>query len=544
MCLHDFNIADESIIYIALPPYLEDNNVRLTSSTFSNNVGVCMFLSRCRLGLTGNVLFINNTADNGGALYLDETSKVWLYGGVANITFVDNSAVSRGGAIFVELNYGCSSDYTTFTSQNDNNNNTMVSFVNSKQLYDTNSLYFSVSKYCSINTNYSEWNSLMYMPYQFHYYQVINGMLFEIPYNYNYTQLTVPNFPVMTSPHQLKLYKLDDDIQFLDYISGKILGNPVKFYGIVLDYFDKPAEITEFHVRCLDNYALINNLLLFDNVSPLNLVLVGNEITNSTNVTLLFYSEINHYFQQIKVTLTIELVPCYYHPAYTYSTTSRGCVCYHHDVVECYDDYNEIKRGYWFGSVNGKATTSLCPREYCTFVHRKKTRAGYFKLPPNGVDLQCKQHRSGPACGGCSPGYTLAYDSPDCISKGSCSTGVTVLVIVLTILYWIVSVGVVFSLMYFKFQLTSGYLYGLIYYYSMVAILLNNNPYISSGAAQFINILSGIAQLNPQFLGKLCLLRGISGIDQLFIHYSHAVAVSSLLCGFVVRSCKMFQASG
>ena len=66
-----------------------------------------------------------------------------------------------------------------------------------------------------------------------------------------------------------------------------------------------------------------------------------------------------------------------------------------------------------------------------------------------------------------------------------------------------------------------GYLYGIIYYYSMVSILLDNNPYIS--------FLSSFAQLTPQFLGKLCFVKGLSGIDQLFVHYSHAAGVSLLL---------------
>ena len=530
----DHNVADESVIYVAVTASTE-NAIQLNSSTFSNNVGVCIYFSRCSLGLTGNILFINNTADSGGALHLDEASFIWFDGDVVNVSFVDNSAISHGGAIFVELNYGCNRDHTTFTDPSENTVTT-VSFVNSKQLYDANSLYFSVSKYCRINTTCSDSHSEMYVPYKFHYFQIINGTSINIPYDYNYTQLTVPNFPVMTSPHQLKLYKLDGDyIQFLDYITDKILGCPVKFYGIVLDYFDKPAESTGFHVQCLDNYTLINNLLVFDNVSPLNVILVGREISNSTNVTLLFHSEINHYFQQIEVILTIELVPCYHHPAYTYNKTLERCVCYHHGVVECYDDYNEIKRSYWFGSVNGKATTSLCPSEYCMFVNRKKTREGYFELPQS-IDYQCDHHRSGPACGECSPGYTLAYDSTDCISEDHCSTGMTVLVVVLTCLYWIILVGGVFFLMYFNFQLSSGYFYGIIYYYSMVGILLGNNPYISSGAAQFITIFSDISQLNPRFLGKLCLVQRMSGIDQLFIHYCHAGAVSALLFAFVVAA--------
>ena len=132
---------------------------------------------------------------------------------------------------------------------------------------------------------------------------------------------------------------------------------------------------------------------------------------------------------------------------------------------------------------------------------------------------------------------TLYHMTPtDCISVNQCSAGWTVLVIILTCLYWIAVVAGVFSLMYFRFQISLGYLYGLIYYYSMVGILLNNNPYVSDGAFQFTTVLSSFAQLTPQFLGKLCFVKGLNGIDQLFIHYSHAVGVSLLLLLIVVAA--------
>ena len=132
---------------------------------------------------------------------------------------------------------------------------------------------------------------------------------------------------------------------------------------------------------------------------------------------------------------------------------------------------------YWFGSVASKATTSLCPNHYCKLTDRKQTSEGYFELP-NTIDDQCNHHRVGVACGECKPGYTLSYDSTDCIHRDKCGIGWTISVIILTIFYWIIIVGSVFGLMYFNFQISSGYLYGLIYYYSIVGILLNNNPYV------------------------------------------------------------------
>ena len=169
------------------------------------------------------------------------------------------------------------------------------------------------------------------------------------------------------------------------------------------------------------------------------------------------------------------------------------------------------------------------------FSGRKETRQGYFKLPDT-IDAQCNHHRVGRACGECSSGYTLSYDSTDCISTNQCGPGWTILVIVLTCLYWVVIVTGVFGLMYFKSQISLGYLYGLIYYYSIIRILLDNNPHYSDAVFQFASVLSSFAQLTPQFLGKLCFVKGLSGIDQLFIHYFHAVAVTLLLLLIVVAA--------
>ena len=211
----------------------------------------------------------------------------------------------------------------------------------------------------------------------------------------------------------------------------------------------------------------------------------------------------------------------------------KTCICYQHNV-ECHDNYNEIKEGYWFGSVKNTATTAPC-FHYCMFSGRKETRQGYFKLPDT-IDAQCNHHRVGRACGECSSGYTLSYDSTDCISTNQCGPGWTMLVIVLTCLYWVVIVTGVFGLMYFKSQISLGYLYGLIYYYSIIRILLDNNPHYSDAVFQFASVLSSFAQLTPQFLGKLCFVKGLSGIDQLFIHYFHAVAVTLLLLLIVVAA--------
>ena len=556
----DQNMAGSSVAYIRQDGSTQHNDksnlLQVNTSTFTNNVASSMYLSACDVEFLGKILFMNNTADNGGAMYLNQGTKVRI-DDKANIQFIANTAAENGGAIYVDflcnsLNgnaetfyyYNASSIYGT-------------AFINNSARIAGNSIYFSLPRFCLLNTNISDSNSVLYIPCQFNYSQSVNGKMMNIPCELDYTLLSGSGAPVVTTPHELRLYFPFNDGYNISstsdyhvyFVRNNILGHPVKFTGAVFDYIGKPTEPAQFNIQLLyqhkhlENfkYTLINgnhNDLLTQSIDNFTILSVNfkGQTVNATylNLTVLLTS-LSSSFDKINATLVVELVPCINHPGYSYSEESQTCVCYHHNV-KCNDDGNGIQRGYWFGSIDNKATTSLCPNHYCKIAHREQTSEGYFELP-NTINAQCNDHRVGRACGECSSGYTLSYDSTDCISVDQCGTGWTVLVITLTCLYWIAVVAGVFSLMYYlKFSISSGYLYGLIYYYSMVGILLNNNPYVSDGAFQFVSVLSSFAQLTPQFLGKLCFVKGLSGIDQLFIHYSHAVGVSLLLLLIVVAA--------
>ena len=79
------------------------------------------------------------------------------------------------------------------------------------------------------------------------------------------------------------------------------------------------------------------------------------------------------------------------------------------------------------------------------------------------------------------------------------------------------------------FKVTIGYLYSITYYYSVVDLLLNQNWFLSSELNITINVMSSIAKIIPQFLGRFCFIKNMSGIDQQFIHYIHPTAISLFL---------------
>jgi len=72
-------------------------------------------------------------------------------------------------------------------------------------------------------------------------------------------------------------------------------------------------------------------------------------------------------------------------------------------------------------------------------------------------------------------------------------------------------------------------LYAITYYFSIVDILLGQMLYLSQGLLTTVSILSSIAKVTPQFLGQLCFVKSMSGIDQHFIHYAHPLAVTIIV---------------
>ena len=73
------------------------------------------------------------------------------------------------------------------------------------------------------------------------------------------------------------------------------------------------------------------------------------------------------------------------------------------------------------------------------------------------------------------------------------------------------------------------YLYSIIYFFTIVDILLVTNLLITDGVFYIVTTLSSFAKLNHQFLGMLCFIKNLDAINQQYIHYCHAVFVSVIV---------------
>ena len=157
-------------------------------------------------------------------------------------------------------------------------------------------------------------------------------------------------------------------------------------------------------------------------------MLYNRDIENSTKIIFRISSLLSPEYRQLTTTLSLTLSSC--NNGFLFTEQSQQCECYNkHNYLQCDEDNASIKLSYWFGLFHELHTLSLCHNGYCNFfTHRKETRSGFYNLPEE-IDDHCNSHRTGVACGQCSEGYTLAYNSPDCVSVEKCSPGMTVLVV-------------------------------------------------------------------------------------------------------------------
>ena len=448
--------------------------------------------------------FTCNTAlQDGGALFFDRHFRV-IFANDADIRFTLNTASDYGGAIYSRVDESMINFNVTNIHFDDNHARTVRSsvFINVPTLCNSSCLHNSILGVGNISRELSK--------------------------------------HITTSPRKLELYNPAEcingnNVECSSYCVKNIMpGQEILIDACMYDYYDRPTGTEEFIVSSADNqdyyipgsqYILISCNHTFQGIS-----IIGNKTTTpllpfNYSMTISLYVVRISESKTISVNLAVELSRC--HPGFWYHSKSQKCECYNYtDIVTCSGNSSTIKRGYWFGSVTGKPTVTFCPINYCNFTCCETTN-GYYYLSPVR-DNQCMPHRSGTACGDCEVGYTLSFDSTECIHIEVCTVGQTLLLITLNILYWIAIIIAVFTMMYFEIEIR--HLYGITYYYSIVDILLSQNWFLSKNQLYtLINIMSSITKIMPQFLGSLCMVKGMSRIDQQFIHYIHPLAVSFIL---------------
>ena len=504
-----------------------NSNVTFVSNKATRDGGAEYLDLQCSFIVEENALlaFKDNAALHGGAIYMNYKITSWFTGN-STILFYKNSAIIGGGAVSI-------SNHASLTLKN----HTTVNFTDNSAQYG-GAICLETTAHM---VNHSDKDSLSFKNNiaKFKGDAVYQDVADSCDSScLNNTIFGINNELIETPPYKLQFYDpavcIDDntDSQCSNYyIHNIMLGSEIILPACVLDYYNnKINDSTQFLVddKIHQNYTIVGPTKILISCDTFQgLSITSNEVLAiSKNLSINISLNVDHNFdwKQISVNLIVGLSPC--HPGFWQHPRSEKCECYDaKNIVFCSSNGSTIKGGYWFGSVDGNPTVILCPINYCNFTCCE-TVNGYYHLSPVR-DNQCRSHRSGIACGSCTDGYTLSFDSTECVNVDSCAAGQTVLVTVSTVIYWIVMVTLVFAMMYYKVGI--GYLYGITYYYSILDILLNQNLQASRGLHLTVNIISSFSKITPQFLGELCLTTGMSGIDQQFIHFMHPLAIITIL---------------
>ena len=220
-----------------------------------------------------------------------------------------------------------------------------------------------------------------------------------------------------------------------------------------------------------------------------------------------------------------------------------------------------IKRiipGYWYDNGFRQFVTS-CPIGHCNHILLSFDES-YANITR---DSQCSNNWRGLACGECdySAGYAIKYDTTECIPVDEClTTSVTyslVILFMVSLFYWIAIISFIFVLLHFKLDITAGYAYGLLFYYSVLEQLVNDvtsqftrnlessyNNGIDDMVHDFsyfdlnyefmrlkvLPFLSTMGNLKPPFTGFMRLCFGDAKvIDHLMLGYIHPLMVTFLV---------------
>ena len=541
----------ESIIYIEKIPNAESENVTIpaaliigSNTKFNKNAGTALQLSNMVLIGYQNTSFVHNEAINGAALFLSN-SYLFLNCSPFRFNIKENLAYQHGGAIYItpssqnhwllgipesdtQAISSLVQDYLSYYDDkgeifNQTNPNYQIDFLYNIALITGSTIYIHINpNNVTLIDSYNSSNP---------------KSLFYIPENFNAVAHSEEVPVIVTQPQRLQLKspaKCEDgnatNCTIPDIMLGQDIYVPASIYG----YNKEHAETTKFLVNCTKNceaYKLLGDKLVRIYRKFSGIKIKGAKIKSGATESMLL--GVTGVGINMDITVNVILVSC--HLGYKYNESIECCECCTvNDIISCTDEATAmIKRNYWCGVLDEVTTVSVCPNGYCNFARDNEVSPGKYLISKT-QDNQCAPHRTGPACGKCDRGYTLSFDSTVCVNNKECTAGKTTLVVICTVLYWLVIMGFVFILMYYKINI--GYFYGIIHCYSIIDILLGSVLNLSNVLNDFVTISVGIVKITPKFLGKLCFVQGLRGIDQQAIHFIHPAVLLLFLYVFVIIS--------
>ena len=535
----------------------QNSDIKIAGETisFMNNKaaknGGAIFLNNSHLSFhQGTIIFHSNSAVDGGAIYIDKDSHLQVSSNKSSfIKFVNNTAMSRGGAMYININNASNIPqyYNTLVDTMHNDSNVACNYGNYA--------YFAIiNTQCQPNKTLTKSASYLIASSPCSVVEDFDNAVVKV------NKSDYGNESVHFWLHDLKL-----NLAIVDYFghhldpgdfnhTGSLSCNSTKCRG---HNASCKAQINEFNYSIvkIDNDNTIVTLKSSTNGSiccclsnfASNVITLSTPSNNLTDihVTVIWRiplddckSDIGHFI------LNDECLATSCNNLQQASSFPPG--------LACPNGYMTATPGHWYNKGFKQYITS-CSADNCNLTNWY----GPILVDPFPKrDFQCKGNWKGFACGEChfNANYTIKYDTTECIPADECLiSSLTYSVLILfgiSFFYWIVIITLIFVLLHFNFNIKAGYAYGIIFYYSVLQhIVVVFNEIVQTENCGFSNdehyyqcfsvetnheflkvhllpFLSAIGILKPPFMQymRLC-LGNLEMIDHIFLMYIHPFIV-------------------
>ena len=567
--------------------FISSINTTLSNCSFASNQGDtagALNINDANVFFTGSVSFFNNTGMYGGAIYMSG-SRVWIERDTY-ITFINNTAIQKGGAIFVAeiCQQAVTNEVATFDSNTpcfyqllfdvvDDLDTLPAGLIfenNSAVLYGGNEIYGDgLQKECVVHVNSDNEviRSLDIYNHLFNFYNINStlSLVSSCPKRVCLCENgTIPRCidigyifqEVLAAPgskFKLSMALVGDDF-------GTVTGN-VYALGINSNFSFTPGEElqkTAFGGICTTlEYSLH---LKAKEIKAVAFLLSTSNLAAATQRALLdeqftrekLTSFINDYFRTgiiepnllyAPVIVNVTILPCPLGFELAGENADYVCHC-ENDLIDYTNDCTQENntgvfyrhKTNWIGAVQLNSSFSIIASKLCPLGYCKPYTVGVSLDHP---DSQCALNHSGILCGGCPPGLSLAIGSSRCIQCPNNNGVALILVFILA------GIGLVLFIKIFNLTVAHGTINGLIFYANVIwinqgsffSIIFENINIINPMLINFFNVLKGfIAWLNLDFGIEACFIQGLDAYWKTWLQLVFPAYIL-LLAGLIVVVC-------
>lgn len=506
-------------------------------------------------GQQRHLLFAGNSARLGGAICLDKNSKISLLdNGLStqyNVSFVENVA-DYGGAVYIDDYHSdmdmCGSQYylrhstktECFLFAFANQGKKIIHFSRNLAHNSGSALFGGLLDRCTVDATYT-------------------GDIFDVLYSrqnikpssgFSYLAALSNINPVLVSSQPIRLCYCKNNHVNCDFDHHSVFIQRGENLFLTIAAVDQANNTVNAIIR-----SIASSVKEFDSVKhSYNMLNVCTDIEIRLNTfpepkTLILYAvgpcnDTGISQRTIKIQYSKCTCPIGFHPSER--TDLCECICdirLLNFVKNCIFKTKSVIRetNVWIGYVNfttynGYLVYPNCPLDYC----KPENPAISINLNiPNGSDSQCVPHRTGILCGSCKPAFSLSLGGTKCLVCPNHWPGLLVANLLAQVFTGIILIGLI---LWFDLTVAVGTFNGFFFYANVVAA--NKSNFLPFSKPNILTIF--IAFFNLELGIDRCHIRGMDAYVHTWVTLIFPIYIIFLVVAviFISRCSSLWKSGG